>query len=1033
VNPGIHSSANGLIGRADLLRLLATAPRPVMLLDDDGEHQFSYRQGNAPNEHDQIGDTIVDPSPPKQPAQTGNLKLPLQMPFVHVIAERQAREPQDQPQNSVQTVAVYDPISEDDAKPPSAVRLVNYQDLVPKARLMPALKRYSSSNRTAGLDVPLLVKQIAGQQLPRHLPRRQLKTWHSHWVVVLDFAKRLWPYRQDMHQLARDLLHACGQFGVSIRIINHGPLQHWTDWIDEQQASGALPAKHAWCMPPADTPVLLVSDLGLLEGPDSISHHAWQRFIRQLGKAQTRPLALVPLGTEQLDGGLPSNLILLRWSPDARIRPERALGGGKAVPEGMKDLLAMAAVTRRVDPPLLRAMRRLNPKEPLNAGLEGAFWCHADVEAGSAANIRYEAHAKHLAHFTQQLDDCHIRLEQLRYRHHAHLRAVLNHEETLLWGAHAKLDGAKAAAESHKRLEKADAFMRRLAATLKQPDGLQKGGVWWRVAQDIVQRADNLMGEHYAHLFTPLVAAIAEASGDWQKLPDWVDPADLVEQDKRKTQQCWLVRDPVTNSINLQPTPPARNQSALTEPLPIDQGGFRIESAGSKMVLSIQNLPYRLCGLQEETLIKLTTSQETLILATVKRPRGVMAWGCDKTGLWLRTQAFSGKDWHWQTADLKISHTKHDNQPFRLGVVPFRDLARKLASRKDQELIHGQILQDDQNFSIVDFQLDDYGVLAKLTISTGADSVEQNFRWIEPGTFWMGSPDDEPERVDDESPRYEVTISGGIEVAASRGFGFNEGPRHKVTISRGFWLADTACTQALWQAVMGDNPSRFKDDSQQPVEQVSWHRVQDFLRELEKLLPGCRADLPTEAEWEYACRAGTITPFSFGANINSQQANYDGNYPYAGGERGEYRQKTVAVKSLPANSWGLCEMHGNVWEWCKDDQRTYDEQAQIDPVGPIMHDGDEPRSARGGSWSSRAKCTRSAHRGAAAASDAFAYLGFRICLRSIRSGQETGVLGEMLGLVTGDSPTPIEEDKSPEQSFLTKMGSFFTLGRKPKG
>ena len=481
MNPGIYLSANGLIGRADLLRLLATAPRPVLLLDDDGEHQFGYRQGDTPIDQSQTGGTIVDPLPVKSVVQTGNFKLPLQMPFVHVIADRQARELQNQPQNPVQTVAVYDPISEDDAKAPKANRLVNYQDLVPKARLMPALKRYLSSNRTAGLDVPLLVKQIAGQQLPRHLPRRQLKTWHPHWVVVLDFAKRLWPYRQDMHQLAEHLLSACGQSGVSIRIINHGPLQHWTDWVEEQRIGGALPAKQVWCMPPANTPVLLVSDLGLLEGPDSTSHQAWQHFIRQLGKAQTQPLALVPLGAEQLNGGLPSNLILLRWSPDARIRPERALGGGKADPGGINDLLAMAAATRRVDPPLLRAMRRLNPKAPLNAGLEGAFWRHADVEAGSAANIRYEAQAKHLAYFAQQLDDCHIELEQRRYRHHAHLRAVLNHKETLLWGAHAKLDGAKAAAETYQRLAKADAFMRQLAATLKQPDGLQKGGIWWSV------------------------------------------------------------------------------------------------------------------------------------------------------------------------------------------------------------------------------------------------------------------------------------------------------------------------------------------------------------------------------------------------------------------------------------------------------------------------------------------------------------------------------------------------------------------------
>ncbi len=277
---------------------------------------------------------------------------------------------------------------------------------------------------------------------------------------------------------------------------------------------------------------------------------------------------------------------------------------------------------------------------------------------------------------------------------------------------------------------------------------------------------------------------------------------------------------------------------------------------------------------------------------------------------------------------------------------------------------------------------DAFGLWAEFRRETpGGESVVQNFRWIEPGAFRMGSPDDEPERAG------------------------NEGPRHPVTISRGFWLADTACTQALWQAVMGDNPSRFKDDPQQPVESVSWHVVQEFLRRLQDVLPGCQVDLPSEAEWEYACRAGTITPFSFGPQITPQQVHYAGNYPYAGGVKGEYRGKTVAVKSLPANPWGLYEMHGNVWEWCKDGQRTYDEQAQIDPLGPVAEGNDKPRSVRGGSWYYYARWSRSAYRFAFPPGDADDFLGFRFCLRSIEPGQETGVPGGTPGRATGGSPS----------------------------
>jgi formylglycine-generating enzyme required for sulfatase activity len=1001
VKPQDIKPPQGATGRADLLRLLATTPSQYLILDDDGEQGLAYRQNATVSEESdtvQIHGTVSTPASPKP----SNHKLPLQMPFVHVIAERQTRETSNRPQDSTEPVVVYNPISEADAEPPEKHRLIQYQDLVPKARLLPALKRYLSSSRSAGLDVPRLVKQIAGQQQMRHLPRRQLKTWHPQWVVVMDFAKRLRPYWQDMHQLAEHLIHACGQSGVSIRIINHGPLQHWTDWIEEQCMGGKLPTKHDWRMPPAKTPVLLVSDLGLLEGADSTNHQAWQDFIRQLSKAHTQPLALLPLGSEQLDEGLPNHLPLLRWSPDARIRPERALGKGQAIPDGIDDLLAMAAVTRRVDPPLLRAMRRLNPTAPLNAGLEGAFWRHADVEAGSAANIRQEAQAKHLHHFAQQLDGYHIALEQLRYSHHAHLRAVLNHEETLLWRAQVDLDDSELAPETLQRLAKADSFMRQLAATLKQPDGLQKAGVWWTVAQDLLNRTDQRMGERYADLFTPLVAAIAEACGDWRQLPDWVDPADLVGDD-RKSQPCWLVREPVTGSIMLQLTPPASNQSALTEPLPIDKGGLRIESVGSRRLLSIQHLPYRLCGLQEEVLIKLTTSLETLTLASVNRPRGSMAWGCNTSGVWVRSPELCGQLFEWSTRSIQI-------EPLLKTVLAengqYQLVDNNLTRQADPgDVETGYITYDyeGKTSSIVKFVLDEYGMRADLDLLTAPYAkAMQSFRWIEPGSFLMGSPDNEPERF------------------------LSEGPQHEVTISRGYWLADTACTQALWQAVMGDNPSRFKydRDQQKPVETVSWYNVQKFLRRLQSVLPGCQVDLPSEAEWEYACRAGTITSFSFGPHNYTSQLN-----SFGFGYNGEFWLKTVAVKSFPANPWGLYEMHGNVDEWCKDGHRTYDQQAQVDPLGPIT--GDEvPRAVRGGSWSSSAESSRSAIRFATHPGDVKDDLGFRFCLRSIESGQGIGPAGSP-GRASGASPDAVDiEVKSSEKNLFSKVGSL--LKRKPK-
>ncbi len=246
--------------------------------------------------------------------------------------------------------------------------------------------------------------------------------------------------------------------------------------------------------------------------------------------------------------------------------------------------------------------------------------------------------------------------------------------------------------------------------------------------------------------------------------------------------------------------------------------------------------------------------------------------------------------------------------------------------------------------------------------------VRQRMRWIEPGEFWMGSPDDEPERHSD------------------------EGPRHRVRITQGFWLADTSCTQALWQAVMGENPSSFKGDPRLPVEQVRWFDTQKFFQGLTALgFPG--ADLPTEPEWEYACRAGTQTPFHFGRQIDPGLVNYNGNHPYAGGAKGKYRQRTLPVKSFPANDWGLYQMHGNVWEWCKDGPRDYGKAAEaiVDPGFDVARSAPDPdgqrdknslRALRGGSWFDFAGYARAAFRLALPPWYQSHTLGLRFVLRS---------------------------------------------------
>jgi len=226
--------------------------------------------------------------------------------------------------------------------------------------------------------------------------------------------------------------------------------------------------------------------------------------------------------------------------------------------------------------------------------------------------------------------------------------------------------------------------------------------------------------------------------------------------------------------------------------------------------------------------------------------------------------------------------------------------------------------------------------------------VEQRMRWIKPGKFMMGSPVEEKERGSNET-------------------------QHEVILTEGFWMADTTCTQELWEAVMGDNPANFKGP-QRPVEQVSWEDCKTFMDKINQLIPGLELCLPTEAQWEYACRAGTESPFSFGKNITTEQVNYDGNYPYGDGKKGKYREETVDVKLLPCNAWGLYQMHGNVWEWCEDWFGDYSTKSILDPKGP---DSGGYRVLRGGSWDFNGWSVRSALRDRYVPSYRYHDVGFR--------------------------------------------------------
>ncbi|MFW6106587.1 MAG: SUMF1/EgtB/PvdO family nonheme iron enzyme [bacterium] len=227
-----------------------------------------------------------------------------------------------------------------------------------------------------------------------------------------------------------------------------------------------------------------------------------------------------------------------------------------------------------------------------------------------------------------------------------------------------------------------------------------------------------------------------------------------------------------------------------------------------------------------------------------------------------------------------------------------------------------------------------------------------------------------------------VLIPRGEFMMGSKNGEDNETPVHKVRITKPFYMSRYPVTQDQWEQITGENPSDF-EGSGRPVDNVSWEDCQKFVKKLNAKANDLTFDLPTEAEWEYACRAGTDTPFHFGETISTDQANYDGNCTYGDGTEGQYREETTPVGSFSPNAWGLYDMHGNVWEWCADwyDALFYKKSPKDDPQGAAKGDS---RVLRGGSWYGEPRNCRSAPRGGSNPTTRYNNGGCRVVLRDFK-------------------------------------------------
>ena len=325
--------------------------------------------------------------------------------------------------------------------------------------------------------------------------------------------------------------------------------------------------------------------------------------------------------------------------------------------------------------------------------------------------------------------------------------------------------------------------------------------------------------------------------------------------------------------------------------------------------------------------------------------------------LWIRVLE-TGVDRDAIKALQKIAIQKQ-----KIEVSPYRENknfeskdtnAKKYVSIEESEkgkLFTFEVVKVNSSGSIVNRRQES----ARQRIEDLGDGTELEMVYIPGGTFMMGSPENEKQRRDDEGPQHNVTVSP-----------FFMG---KYPVTQGQWRAIASQTNLKVKLDLNPEPSYFKesyqdiDRWQRPVEKVKWIEAVEFCERLSKLT-GNDYRLPSESEWEYACRAGTTTPFYFGETITSELANFNGEYTYGKSSKGEYRKETTPVGQFPPNAFGLYDMHGNVYEFCQDVyHKNYNEAPTDGSAWEIEGDSDSDRRVlRGGSWVFIPRWCRSANR-----------------------------------------------------------------------
>ncbi len=852
-----------------------------------------------------------------------------------------------------------------------------FSPIVPWAGLWPFLKEVLGGEHfSREPDEVKAVARIARGELLGHIPRKARKIWAARAHIVMDIAPRLFPFWGDFNQVVSGVTSSLGELRLKVSRLRGGPFG--LDYDPKTFTNSAVDLRHFVA------PLLILSDLGAYG--EERDKNEWLRFGEALRDQGVRPVVLTPVPMRLWDARHANLFHRVPWD-DTGPRP--SLHGSHSAEHIASDddrnveiLLTLCSTAVRVEPRLMRALRRLIPGG--DVGTEGKVWTHEAVTPTYLAfSFKHGQHEKFRRDFQNSIEGSLCEAALLRIQeYHSFLSPEVQLEERL--AQHLVKPGI-VPMDDHLRAFLG--WLSRDTAAMGDPDAVR---AWlrrmaWRQLPEIANIPET------KHLRLKIAEAFGEEIGKGEPVPGCVDENDLAEAAGKAlpTVSEWRIVQ-VGEKLLFRLGPGKEHTST-----PTGCELARMRARGYVTVPGVGKVKQQLKDGFELDLpsggpIVVSSSEMDLTLDIMEKPDWAESISRETKTIPLPSNAVASKEHDERAAttessldyadsgidDVKQHHNILDenlilDEPVEpaggassrlmmadgayleatrkyealFATLPLNDsdiiwtFPREVNSHIGSDLIQqktntvgeqGRWINMTQLVSIVedgrlpdlswakDHGLDQYGLWAAFEFA----GVRQVMRWIRPGTFMMGSLVDEGDRP-------------------------GEGKRHEVTLTQGYWLADTACTQELWTAVMDKNPSKFTHAQQLPVEQVSWEDCQLFLETLNAQHSGLNLTLPTEAQWEYACRAGTITPFSFGETITTAQVNYYDQNPYGDGTEGEYRGETVPVKALPCNRWGLFQMHGNVWEWCADWYGKYPRKKVVDPMGPKKG---KLRVVRGGSW-----------------------------------------------------------------------------------